>query len=167
MGPDEIAANILDARAEVLERLFASKLGQELTRLDRAYEALTGHVLPDIVLMAKDAEPIAVEIKTTKRGSRQGSVRNKVHEIIEAEPRLWSYEDLAVELERQGVKVVDDTGKVKSSLRTAVWTLVNEGVAARGPVDGTVYAAARAEEIDQQGLRLDFPKASDLEREVD
>ena len=151
-----------------MERLRASKVGQDLLALETAYGALAGKGHPDFIFTNTDAPDVVIaeaKKKDRRSGPRAGSVRATLEEILNREPELWDYEHLAKALEREGVAVRDEDGKVKSSLRTAVWTLVKEGVAGRGP-EGTIYAMSFHDELERLGAFNDiFSAVSDAERE--
>jgi hypothetical protein len=163
-----VATAILDAHKEMVERMRSSKYGQEVERLENAYEALTGRNEVDFVFNRPDG--LTVTTIEAKRGPREGSMRSRVEAILTSRPRLWSYDELGERLEADGVDIRDEDGKIKSSLRTAVWTLVNtERTARRGP-DATVYATKYHEALQEMGeLDTDIFSAfakNDMEVEV-
>jgi hypothetical protein len=150
VSTEEVAHTVLDARNEALERLRASKLGQEVAKLEKAYVALTGSAQPDFLFETFDGVVVIVDSKA-RRGARSGSVRSVMLNIINGSPpALWTYDELAVALETEGIRVRDGDGKIKSSLRTATWQLVSDGDAMRGP-GTTIYATKHAEELERSG----------------
>lgn len=138
MRTDEIAASILEARDDVLRRFFASDLGEEFVRLDAAYRALTGEEPPTIGVIgpAKTGTKLAA---AAGRRLQATSVRGMVKAILDEGPVAWDYDKLVPALEERGIEVRDADGIVKSSVRTAVWTLVNSGDARRDD-DGTFFS---------------------------
>jgi hypothetical protein len=148
MAIDDLSAQILDARRDAIERMFSTRPGQEVVKLDNAYRALTGQEPPD--LFGREI-PVAEEPKVKKRGPRPDSMLGTVQRFLQSQPILWSYDDLATAMEADGMDSRDENGRPKSGIRVAAFNLVKSGVARRGP-NATVYAAGFADEIEQKGL---------------
>lgn len=149
MATDDIAAQILNARRDAVERMFATKPGQEVCRLDAAFRALTGQEPPD--LFGRQTPTQAEEPKSTKRGPRADSMLSAVKRLLQSRPVLWTYDSLADALAAEGMESRKPDGKPKTNIRGAAFQLVNSGDARRGP-NGTVYATEHHDEIVEKGL---------------
>lgn len=147
----DVAASVLEGWHTEVQRLLASRIGQEVLRLEQAYVVLTGAPAPEFLFAGKTFDAAPTVATPPPSTARDGSFRSVAERALTSEPRLWTYDELAGALETAGLDVRDPNGRVKSSLRTAIWTLVNKSIAKRGP-DGTVYAAAHHDELTASGV---------------
>lgn len=142
-----IAKAILDHRASMVERLLQTELGQEIARLEAAYTALSGQAPPPWREAAGQSEIVPTvtaevpEIVNLNGGAaRRISLRRRVELLMEEAPVTWTYDSMVEELERRGAELTGADGDRKSSLRTAVWTLVKKGVVQRAEEEGVFWA---------------------------
>ena len=160
-----IAQAILDLRMVLVERLLKTDLGQEITRLDDAYAALSGQAPPPWRPGPASAAPAPVdeasEIKLNGGPERKISLRVRVQQLLEEAPVRWTYDDVVRELERRGVELTGTDGDRKSSLRTAVWTLVKKKHVTRGEDEGVFWATKYDAELRAPAAAPDEPDDDD------
>jgi hypothetical protein len=165
---ETIAASVLDARREVVVKLLATDEGRELARLDDAYRALTGHAPPPWHEPAA-TEPAAKSPVPINRGGRAlggRSVRARVQHILDEGPRRWDYDLIAAEMEQRGWETKGSKNDAKSSLRTAVWTIVNNGHAERSPSGGEFWSSKFSAEIKDAEIKDDVRTREYLEEQA-
>lgn len=157
MATEPYAEALLAGRQEALERMLQTKAGQEVLRFEAAYRELTGQEPPPWYPLRNagsaamaTAEVTAVDSGRKRRGPRNGSVRSTVKEIILSAPRVWTYDEIATEMEMLGMEARESSGKPKTTIRGAAFHLVNDGEAMRGPGRSTIYATEHREQVERQ-----------------
>jgi hypothetical protein len=151
MNTTEIARLVLRQRADVVKRLLVTPEGQELARLDDAYRALTGQEPPSWGRFApggeEQLERPQPEARKQPRATRGGSIRAQVQQILDHAPRQWNYDELIEELHRRNPRVEEQAKALRTSLRTALWSLVKDGDAERTAQGGVFWSSKFSNEL--------------------
>jgi hypothetical protein len=157
---DDPGPLILASRAKHFAALRRSDDGQAIARLEAAYEALTGALPPPLVwdepaaLAASGAVPATATAAPADVGeqrfvlprAKKRSVRWKAQTLLDEGDRVWTYDEILAEWERRSdpIAVADP----RAALRTALWGMVNAGVAVKvnnGDYRSSKFAATTEE----------------------